>query len=64
MISKLNFSKGHNSVRNVGGVTELVLSTSSDYALIYIKLSETISKSCRVIERTRQVDIYTDRQTD
>ena len=40
----LNVSKGHNSVQNVGGVTVLVLCTSSDCAIIFIKFCESISK--------------------
>ena len=44
MISILNVSKGHNSVKNVGGVTVLVLCTSSDCAIIFIKFRVSISK--------------------
>ena len=33
MISLLKVSKGHNSVKNIGGVTVLVLCTLIDYAL-------------------------------
>ena len=34
----MKFSKGHNSVNNVGGVMELVLSTLSDGALYLYQL--------------------------
>ena len=49
-ISILHVSKGHNSVQNVGGVTVLVLCTSSDCAIIFVKFRESISKGRRVIE--------------
>ena len=32
-------SKGHNSVKNIGGVTDLVLCTSSDDGLYLYKVS-------------------------
>ena len=32
-------SKGHNSVKNVGGVTVLFLCTSSDYGIYLYKVS-------------------------
>ena len=41
MVCILKFSKGHNSVNNVGGVMVLVLSTSSDGVLyLYQVLSK------------------------
>ena len=42
-ISILNVSKGHNSVKNVDGVTVLILCTLSDCAIIFIKFHESIS---------------------
>ena len=39
MIFMGNFSKGHNSVKNVGGVTIFVLCTSSDNGLYLYKVS-------------------------
>ena len=53
MIFKVNFSKGYNSVKNVGGVTVLVLCTSSDDALYCTKFHENISKGLSVIEQTQ-----------
>ena len=41
-ISILNVSKGHNSVINVSGVTVLVLCTSSDCAIIFIKFRDSL----------------------
>ena len=38
-ISIIKFSKGHNSVKNVGGVTVLVLCTSSDDAVYLYQIS-------------------------
>ena len=52
MISLLNVSKGHNSIKNVGRVTVLVLCILSDYAIYFSKFCENISKGFRVIERT------------
>ena len=41
MICILKFTKGHNSIKSVGGVTVLVLFTSSDNALyLYQVLSK------------------------
>ena len=37
-ICKLKFAKGHNSVKNVGGVMVLVLSTLPDHALYLYKV--------------------------
>lgn len=43
MISKLRFTKGHNSVKYEGGVTVLVLCTSADDSLylyqVFLKIS-------------------------
>ena len=39
MIFKGKNSKGHNSVKNVGGVMNLVLCTSSDGGLYFYKVS-------------------------
>ena len=49
--SKLKYTKGHNSVKNVGGVTIL----AHCLVLLYIctKFHENISKGFRVIERTQ-----------
>ena len=43
MISILNVSKRHNSVKNVDGDTELFLCTLSDCVIIFIKFHESIS---------------------
>ena len=53
MISKVNFSKGHSSIKKVGGVTVLVLCTSSDDTLYCTKFHENISKGLSVIEQTQ-----------
>ena len=37
MICILKFAKGHNSVKSIGGVTVLGLSTSSDNALYWYR---------------------------
>ena len=63
MVSRLKFTKGHNSVKNVGGVLFylfiiiiffffFVLCTSSDDALYLYFFYENISKGSRVTERT------------
>ena len=44
MISILKFTKGHNYVKHVGGISVLVLCISSDYALNFTKLNENTSK--------------------
>ena len=46
-------SKGHNSVKNVGGVSVLVLCISSDSDLYSTKFHENILDGIKVIERTR-----------
>ena len=53
MIFIAKISKGHNSVKNVGGVAVLVLCTLSDDGLYYTKFHENILDSIKVIERTR-----------
>ena len=45
-------SKGHNSVKNVGGVTILFLCTSSDDGLYCTKFHENILNGMKVIEWT------------
>ena len=57
-ISLLKFSKGHNSVKNVDGVTILsrVLRILSDDVLICTKFRENASKGFRVIERNSHTD--------
>ena len=45
---KRKISKGHNSLKNVGGVSVLVLCTLSD--------DENILNPIRVMERTRKVN--------
>ena len=45
------FTKGHNSVKNVNVVTVLNLCTSSDVLFICTKFQENICKAFRVIER-------------
>ena len=47
--------KGHNSVRNVGGVTVPVLCTSARLMMVHIcrKFHENILDGIKVIERTR-----------
>ena len=49
MISKKKITRGHNSMKNVGGATDLLLCTSSDC----IKLHENISKGFRITEWTQ-----------
>ena len=46
-------SKGHNSVKNVGGVTILCLCTLSDFGLYLFKVSGKYSRHIKVIEQTR-----------
>ena len=46
-------SKGHNSAKNVGGLTVLFLCTLSDGGLYLYKFNEYILDSIKVIERTR-----------
>ena len=47
-------SKGHNSIKILGGVTVLVLCTSSDMMVyIYTKFHENILDGMKVIEPTR-----------
>ena len=43
MVCILKFSKGHNSVNNVGGAMVLVLSTLSDSVLFCTKFCQSIS---------------------
>ena len=45
-------SKGHNSVKSVGGVSVFVLCTPSDDGLYCIKFHENILNGIRVMERT------------
>ena len=47
MVSLLKFSRGHNSVKNVGGVTILVLCTSPEYIIFvtsFMKISQRVSE--------------------
>ena len=48
MMSLLNASKGHNSIKNVGRVTVLALCILSDYALyltkFFVKISQRLSE--------------------
>ena len=56
MISKLKFSKGNNSIKNVDGVMVLTFYTLPDGTLYLYQLSklhENISKALKIIERTR-----------
>ena len=57
-------SKGHNSVKKVGGVTILVLCTSADNGLYLYQFHENILNGIRVMERTQKVNGWTDGQTD
>ena len=44
-ICRLKFAKGHNSIKNVGGVMVLVLSILSDHALqSFVKVSYRVSE--------------------
>ena len=61
---KKKLSKGHNSVKNVGGVSVLVLCTSSDDGYICIKFHENILNGIRVMELQRKVNGRPDGQTD
>ena len=51
-ISKAKSSKGHNFVKNVGGVTVLLLCTASYEALNLYQVSRKYFKGFRIIERT------------
>ena len=51
-IFKAKISKGHNSVKNVGGVAVLVLCTSSDDGHICTEFHEKILDCINIIERT------------
>ena len=53
MIFIAKFSKGHNSVKNVDGVTLRFLCTSSDGGLYLYKVYENILDSIKVIKWTR-----------
>ena len=53
LISILKITKGNNSAKNVGGVTNVNLCTSSGHAYISTKFCEIISNGIKVIERTR-----------
>ena len=57
--------KVHNSVKNVGGVSVLVLCTSSDDGLYFCtKFHEIISNGIRVMEQTQKVNRWVSGQTD
>ena len=53
MIFIPKMSKGHNSVKNVGGVWVLVLCPSTNEGLICTKFHENILDGIKVIEWTR-----------
>ena len=52
-ISIVKFSKGNSSMKNVGGVTALVLCTLYIMLHFYITFHKNISEGFRVIKRTQ-----------
>ena len=52
MISILKISKGHNSAKNVGGVTVLISARRLIMLNICVKFRESISNGIKVMERT------------
>ena len=68
-ISILKISKGNNSAKNVGGVTVLISARRLIMVYICTKFCEIISKSIKVMDRTRmfncwRTDGWTDGRTD